>query len=682
MLGAVSEHTAKIWVRTTLPADVTCDLLEVGTAVQVTQNPQTTLASDNTCIITFDELKKETEYQYVISVGESEYQASFTTLGPSLTQEGFKIVYGYGYNPSTDLMPPGTSVFQNMAAHNADLILFLGDFPYTVNGAKDQVRNGHKELREIVGFRSLTSSTPTYGIYDDHDFGPNDCDGTHANADEALEAFKEYWPNPSYGLPADKGIYCSFVVGDVEFFLLDGRYPARKAQYTMLGDIQFSWLCDGLKNSTSCYKVLVSGTQFGRVKDDGWAGRYYVGERDELFAFISENDISGVFGISGDVHRSDISKLPIGNDQHFYDFTPGALARNQRFPPDPLPETMIHSYGIAGDNNMYGEIEFRPVSGTNATIIFRSFSAKNGLIYEHQQAFEAPSGEPVVTNGDGVTNVTHSAAELTGYLVSTGAAPATVHVYWGMTNGFDVIDDWNHTAEVAIGGVGPLTYAVSNLAANTAYYYRFFGTNALGTTWATPSECFSTPGVIPFSDDFEERLVGDVDGQNGWTGSGAVVQSNEVYEGKHAVSINGSQGVASHRFGDGETAVWTDFYVQPVFGTCADGPPAGSTCAFYVDTNGVVVVFDGGTATSSGLVVQPNQWTRFTVYSDHVNANWSLWVNGVSAATGLDFSSSGPSSYGEVTVRGTRAAPTYLDNVNIGLNNPLGGRKGTVFRLR
>lgn len=53
VLGAVSEHTAKIWVRTTLPADVTSDLFEVGTAVQLTQNSQTTLASDNTCIITF-----------------------------------------------------------------------------------------------------------------------------------------------------------------------------------------------------------------------------------------------------------------------------------------------------------------------------------------------------------------------------------------------------------------------------------------------------------------------------------------------------------------------------------------------------------------------------------------------------------------------------------------------------
>lgn len=385
MLGAVSEHGARIWARTTEPSELTCTLAQVGTkSGQLTQKVRTTLASDNTCIITFDKLKKETEYKYVVRDGKSERQGSFTTLGSSLTQKGIRIVYGYGYNHTENKMKPGTSIFQEMTASKADLVLFLGDFPYTARGAREEVREGNRKLRDVIGFRQLTSSTPTYGIYDDHDFGPNDCDGTHKNADEALAAFKEYWPNPSYGLPEDKGIYCSFVVGDVEFFLLDGRYPARKKQKTMLGRIQFKWLCDGLKNSKSRYKVLVSGTQFGRVKDDGWAGKFYLGERTKLFSFIFENNISGVIGISGDVHRSDIYKLPIGNDRHLYDFTSGSLSRTHRTPPNPLTKAMIHSYGVAGDNNMYGEIEFRPASDKNTAVIFRSLSAKNGLVYEHK----------------------------------------------------------------------------------------------------------------------------------------------------------------------------------------------------------------------------------------------------------------------------------------------------------
>ena len=45
---------------------------------------------------------------------------------------------------------------------------------------------------------------------------------------------------------------------------------------------------------------------------------------------------------------------------------------------------MIHSYGKKTDNNMYGEIEFRPASDKNVAIVFRSLSAKNGLVYEHK----------------------------------------------------------------------------------------------------------------------------------------------------------------------------------------------------------------------------------------------------------------------------------------------------------
>ena len=385
MLGAVSETAAAIWFRTTMPGDATVTLSRITPPSQRRSQRITTVAtSDNAGIVKFDNLRQNTRYRYAVLAGESRFEGDLTTLGPSLKNRAVRMVYGYGYNHGQNRMRPGTSVFMEMASRKADLVLFLGDFPYTAAGTQEQVRSGNKKLRTVVGFRELTSSTPTYGIYDDHDFGPNDCDGTHEHAEEALAAFKEYWPNPSYGLPGDKGIYCSFVVGDIEFFLLDGRYPARKSQKTMLGKIQFDWLCNGLKRSRSRYKVLVSGTQFGRVKDDGWAGRYYVDERERLFSFIFENGITGVIGVSGDVHRSDICRLPIGGNRFFYDFTPGALARMHRTPPQPLPAVIIHSYGNIDDNNMFGEIEFRPSSDKDVAIVFRSFSAKNGLIHEHK----------------------------------------------------------------------------------------------------------------------------------------------------------------------------------------------------------------------------------------------------------------------------------------------------------
>ena len=384
MLGAVTERSAAIWVRTTVPGDVNVTLFE-SAPLSVRQILQYTTSekSDNTAVFRIDHLKQGTRYRYALQAGMSAAEGNITTLAPSLKNKTLRIVYGYGYKHTENKMKPGRSVFTEMAARNADLVLFLGDFPYTASGAKEEVRKGNRKLREVVGFRQLTASTPTYGIYDDHDFGPNDCDGTHPNADESLAAFKEYWPNPSYGLPDNRGIYTSFVVGDVEFFLLDGRYQARKRQKTMLGKRQFEWLCNGLRKSRSRYKVLVSGTQFSRKKNDSWGGKNYVGERDRLFSFIYKNGITGVIGISGDVHRSDVHKLPIGRNSFFYDFTPGALSRVHRMPPRAKPSAMLHSYAKPDDNNMFGEIEFHPASDSDVAVIFRSFSANNGLIYEH-----------------------------------------------------------------------------------------------------------------------------------------------------------------------------------------------------------------------------------------------------------------------------------------------------------
>jgi alkaline phosphatase D len=385
MLGSVSSHSARLWVRTTKPSDVIVTIYDIENPSDKTiTEVRTNSESDHICKVYFDELKKETKYNYVVRVGESEFKSNFTTLDDSLSSRKVRLVYGSCYSHADNRIKPDHSVFSEMASRNADLVIFLGDFPYTKKGAKNELRSGHKKLREVPGFKQLTSSTPTYGIYDDHDFGPNDCDGTHKYANEALETFIEYWPNPSYGLPEDKGIYCSFVVGDVEFFLLDGRYPARQKQKTMLGKVQFEWLCSKLKASKSRYKVLASGVQFGRDKRDGWAGSNFIDERNKLFTYIAENDITGVIGISGDVHRSDIYKLPIGKGRYFYDFTAGALSRNQRQPPKPLPDAMIHSYGEKGDNNMYGEIVFYPKTDKEVAITFKSISAKKGVIYEHK----------------------------------------------------------------------------------------------------------------------------------------------------------------------------------------------------------------------------------------------------------------------------------------------------------
>ena len=390
MLGAVSENAAAIWLRTVEPAAVRLTLRHAK--AKDVRLPDLTLktdaSKDNTCVARFDGLKPDTQYEYVVSVGPSTHRASFSTFGPSMKQRVVRLVYGYGYAPG-NRMRNGESIFLKMAERKGDFVLFIGDFPYTRAGRRVEIHEQNKVIRNNEGFTPLTSGTPTGAVWDDHDFGPNDCDGTHPHADEALVAFKEYWANPSYGLPNSKGIYSTFAVGDVQVFLLDGRYHARQASQspTMLGRTQFEWLCGGLKASSARYKLLVSGTPFARVKRDCWGGTFYRAEREALFKFIADNSITGVLAISGDIHRCDIHKLPIGHGRFMYDFTAGALARVHRFPPKDWPDCMLYSYGNH-ERNMFGEIDFHPASDREVAITFRSFSGAAGLSHRFRLAPE------------------------------------------------------------------------------------------------------------------------------------------------------------------------------------------------------------------------------------------------------------------------------------------------------
>ncbi len=380
MLGAVSETTAAIWLRTVIPAEVRATLTDERGKSRI-RTARSGPEHDNTVVFRFDDLVPDTRYTYAVSAEGPSVEAAFRTFGPSLRSRAIRLVFGYGYNPRQRMK--GASIFTRMADRHPDFVLFIGDFPYTTQGKRAEIRQQNKVIRDNEGFAPLTRGTPTCAVWDDHDFGPNDCDGTHPYAEEALAAFKEYWANPAYGETGNKGIYSSFVIGNVEVFLLDGRYSARQDESnpTMLGPRQYRWLCDGLLGSTARYKLLVSGTPFSRVKDDCWGGRFYRRERDRLFEFISGHGISGVIAISGDIHRCDIHKLPMGNGRFLFDFTAGALARVHRYPPKKdWPEEMLYSYGNS-ERNMFGELEFHPESDARTAITFRAFSGRNGLVH-------------------------------------------------------------------------------------------------------------------------------------------------------------------------------------------------------------------------------------------------------------------------------------------------------------
>ena len=152
-------------------------------------------------------------------------------------------------------------------------------------------------------YRSLVSNVNVASIWDDHDFGDDDCwYGGDPNQPpfkrEVWKVFRENWNNHAYGLGQENpGCYHDFYIGDVHFILLDGRYyrtdPTNASGRSMLGQTQLDWLLKTLEHSRGTFKILASPVPFAKgVKPgsrDPWDG--YPEERSRIFS-ISEITIS------------------------------------------------------------------------------------------------------------------------------------------------------------------------------------------------------------------------------------------------------------------------------------------------------------------------------------------------------------------------------------------------------
>lgn len=311
MVGHVTDTTAALWLKSHLPGRVA---LRVSVHEDLSQSlrisgPLLASETDRTGVIDIKGLSPSTRYYYSVQLNGKPMDlppyASFVTAPSPGTREHlrFAFVSCSGYSPY-DPAPGWADLGMRT---NVDLILMLGDNHYGNSPDLDKQREAYAGQRQSAGFRYATSRTPTYGIWDDHDFGPNDSDSSLTNRESAFRAFREHWANPAYGEPDNPGVYFKFTRGAVEFFCLDGRYfrspnkdPETPAK-TMLGAKQLAWLKRALKDSRAPVKVLASGGEWqSNGTPDSWTS--FPRERQEIFDFIRSEGITGVILISGDRH--------------------------------------------------------------------------------------------------------------------------------------------------------------------------------------------------------------------------------------------------------------------------------------------------------------------------------------------------------------------------------------------
>ncbi len=295
-------------------------------------------------------LEPGSRYEYRIRREEGLYPAPnpqrFRT--PPRPGQAEDLVVGFGSCAGDWGEDASQPVWRAVHAQRPDLFLWLGDNIYFRLQESEwldpaAMAERWRIQRGLDSLQPLLAGTAHYATWDDHDYGPNDSDKGYARKFDSLELFQRYWANPGAGSGGAPGVWHRFRRGQVEFFLLDGRFHREPqsqepdAHKTQFGEAQWRWLEAALRESDAAFKVLASPSQV--LADyhsyEGWWA--YPADRERLYRLAAEAQIDGLVLISGDRH---IGEVLVGERLGYplYEFCSSPLAAGiGSRPPDDLP---------------------------------------------------------------------------------------------------------------------------------------------------------------------------------------------------------------------------------------------------------------------------------------------------------------------------------------------------------
>ncbi|MES2622484.1 MAG: alkaline phosphatase D family protein [Bacteroidota bacterium] len=353
LVGSVTKNSAKIWIayrgkgqNVLILGDTADKQVYYPTNVHYITNSR----GDVALTMDFTGLKPDHSYNIIISIDGwgTNVKHSFKTQADTAVKD-FNFLLG-----SCALMMPGvartvfpaasTMIFHHMKKRKSDFMVWLGDDVYYFKkdySSYDGMFNLNLKTRRTFHlYREFLSSQPHYAIWDDHDYGPDNCCETFPLRDSSLKVFKGMWPNTYPEGEQFYGNYFNFRYYDAEFFMTDARFyrsPEGDTAGAFLGETQLVWLKNKLLMSDASFKFIAIGSQVLNDNNFGESYADYPRERNELLDFIADNNIKGVMFLTGDKHYSELSKR-VWKGYPLYDFTCSPLT----FPA--LPRRLLGAY--------------------------------------------------------------------------------------------------------------------------------------------------------------------------------------------------------------------------------------------------------------------------------------------------------------------------------------------------
>jgi alkaline phosphatase D len=222
------------------------------------------------------------------------------------------------------------SYWNVIGSKNPDLFIWLGDVIYSDTKDMDEHQQQYDILKNNPNYSTFIKKYPVIGIWDDHDYGVNDGGGGFSKKKESKKLFLDFLDIPSTDkVYKHQGLYTSYTFGQdlrtVKIYLLDTRYFRSDLKLsskdgnryepsptgTILGEEQWKWLENEVKNSKATYNIFVSGIQV--IPDDHGYEKWgnFPHERQKFLDLIEKSKVKNPIIISGDRHFAELSEYTL-----------------------------------------------------------------------------------------------------------------------------------------------------------------------------------------------------------------------------------------------------------------------------------------------------------------------------------------------------------------------------------
>lgn len=239
-----------------------------------------------------------------------------------------------------------TSLWEDIAAQQPDLWVWLGDNIYGDSENMDTLRAKYARAKAKPGYRQLIAEVPVVGIWDDHDYGVNDGGKEYPKKDSSKLLMLEFLDVPADAPVRDhKGAYQAYTYGEgeqtVQLILLDTRYFRDTLERTprgteqryypnetgdILAEAQWTWLEEQLTTSDAALTIIGSSIQVLNPEQgfEKWANFPQAHQR--LYDLIVKTQPNHVLLLSGDRHIGELAQIELeGYAKPIVEFTSSGL---------------------------------------------------------------------------------------------------------------------------------------------------------------------------------------------------------------------------------------------------------------------------------------------------------------------------------------------------------------------